>query len=227
MSTGSAAAEVFEVLLAQHGAQHWWPAETPFEIMVGAVLVQNTAWRGAAQAIEALKAAALIVPERILAAELTTLEGLIRPAGTYRVKARRLRALCAWLLAAGGQVDGLASEDTTSLRRALLAVHGVGHETADDILLYALGRPVFIADAYARRILHRLGLCEAQVGYEHLQQVVQPQLSADVELLGEFHALLVVHGRQICRPRPRCGSCDLQSRCPTGLRTLGPRLSRV
>ncbi|MEW6693333.1 MAG: endonuclease III domain-containing protein [Pseudomonadota bacterium] len=195
------------------GPQHWWPGESVLEIMVGAVLTQNTAWSNVERAIANLKAAGTLSMQALLALPLDELAALIRPAGYFNVKARRLRALLEWVSAAGG-VEALSGWTDEKLRSGLLGVHGVGPETADDILLYAFGRPVFVIDAYTRRILGRLGLIDPTMGYEHLRAVIEAELPPDVPLFNQFHALLVAHGKEICRPRPRCAACVLREGCP-------------
>ena len=204
---------VFDRLLAQHGPQHWWPGDSPFEIMVGAVLTQNTAWRNVERAIDYLRAAGLLDAAYILACDDDRLARLLRPSGYFNVKATRLKALCRWILDAGG-VEALGRWPTDRLRHGLLAVKGVGPETADDILLYAFERPVFVVDAYTRRLFSRLGLCAPDVGYEALRHAFERVLPPDVALFNEYHALIVAHGKDVCRPRPRCGECGLQRSCP-------------
>lgn len=207
-------AEAYRRLDAAWGPQHWWPGESPLEIMVGAVLTQNTAWVNVERAIANLKAEGLLALEAMLALPVDRLAALIRPAGYFNVKARRLRALLEWVRDQGG-VDVLAGWPDASLRAGLLGVHGVGPETADDILLYAFGRPVFVIDAYTRRILGRVGLVDPAAGYEHLRATIEAELGPDVPLYNQFHALLVMHGKAICRPRPRCAECVLKADCPS------------
>jgi len=208
--------DLYHRLLAAYGRQDWWPAEHAFEVMLGAVLTQNTDWRNVERALAVLKAALPeLTPELILDLPEAELAALIRPAGYFNVKARRLRALCRFVTDAGG-IETLATWPLAQLRPALLAVHGVGHETADDILLYAFDHPVFVVDAYTRRILSRLGLVHADIGYESLRHYCEARLPPSVGLFNELHALLVTHGKQHCRPRPRCESCPLQPICPLG-----------
>ncbi len=195
------------------GPQHWWPGESVLEIMAGAVLTQNTAWSNVERAIANLEAAGALSMQALLALPLDELAALIRPAGYFNVKARRLRALLEWVWEVGG-VEALSGWTDEKLRSGLLGVHGVGPETADDILLYAFGRPVFVIDAYTRRILGRLGLIDPTMGYEHLRAVIEAELPPDVPLFNQFHALLVAHGKAICRPRPRCAACVLREGCP-------------
>ncbi len=200
-------------LLDAYGPQHWWPAETPFEVMVGAVLTQNTAWSNVERAIANLKGADVLSPEALLALPETELAELIRPSGYFNVKARRLRHLCAFLQEGGGEAE-LARRPTGELRTALLAVHGIGPETADDILLYAFSRPVFVVDAYTRRLFQRLGLTAGGEGYEQIRRLVEEAIGADIQALNELHALIVRHAKVHCRVRSRCGGCPLTPACP-------------
>jgi endonuclease-3 related protein len=208
---------VHDTLLAAFGPQDWWPGETPFEVMVGAVLTQNTAWTNVEKAIANLKAADALSCPIILDLEPPALAGLIRPAGYFNVKARRLQALCGFLRAEGVEAvpEHLAGvAPLPHLRLRLLAVHGVGEETADSILLYALNLPSFVVDAYTRRIFGRLGLLAGDESYAHIQTRFQQHLPGRVDLFNEYHALIVRLGKDVCRPRPRCGQCPLAAFCP-------------
>lgn len=213
---------ILQALRRQHdrpvkrGRFGWWPARSAFELMAGAVLTQNAAWTNASRALAALREAGALSAEAVLALPPRRLAALIRPAGYYNVKAGRLRALCRWY-AAAGPLRRLRRRPTAELRAELLAVHGVGPETADDILLYALGRPVFVVDAYTRRVFSRLGLVSPRVGYEELRALFERELPADAELYGEYHARIVWHGKFLCRARdPRCGDCLLRRGCAYG-----------
>ncbi len=211
----SARQAVFQHLLQRYGPQGWWPAETPFEVMVGAVLTQNAAWKNVERAIERLKAAKALEARVLAEADPACLGEWIRPAGYFNVKARRLQALCRWYLDQGGW-EALSRWETEPLRRALLAVHGVGPETADDILLYAFERPVFVIDAYTRRLFSRLGLVSREWDYERLRAWFEVGLPRDTALFNEYHALIVHHAKVHCRVRPRCDGCPLRGRCPQG-----------
>lgn len=207
---------VFSLLDGHYGPQHWWPAESAFEVMAGAVLTQNTSWRNVEKAIAALRSAALLEPAAMATAEPATLAALIRSAGYFNVKAARLQALCRWLLDNGG-IEGLGTLPPAELRRRLLAVHGIGPETADDILLYAFGHPVFVIDAYTRRLFGRLGLVDARAGYEQLRTEFERSLPADAALYNQYHALIVSQAKAVCRRRPLCGRCCLARFCPTAV----------
>ncbi len=203
---------VYHQLRQQHGPQHWWPAETVFEVMIGAILTQNTAWRNVEHAIANLKRANSLSAAAILNCSVEQLAELIRPSGYFNVKALRLRNYCQWYVDAG-EFDELQNWSTGTLRTALLNVNGVGPETADDILLYAFERPVFVVDAYTRRIFSRLGTVDAGIGYEDLRSVFETAVKGDARIFGEYHALIVMHGKDICKTRPRCTECILQNQC--------------
>ena len=173
--------EIFAVLLATHGPQHWWPADDPFEVMLGAVLTQNTAWSNVERALASLKERTPLEPEAILALDPADLADALRPSGYFNLKARRLRAFCESYHRAGG-LDALGRLTTQELRQELLAVKGIGPETADDMLLYAFERPVFVVDAYTRRIYARLGLLGGGEDYETIRAAFEQALEPDVPL---------------------------------------------
>ncbi|MBF0165882.1 MAG: endonuclease [Magnetococcales bacterium] len=202
--------ELFDTLLAAYGPRHWWPARTVPEMMIGAILVQNTAWTGAERAVRRLEEAGLLNAwEGLRATSEEILGELIRPAGFFRVKSGRLQALARFMAGFGDDHTRLFALPTASLRRVLLAVHGVGKETADAMLCYAAQRPIFVVDAYTRRIYHRLGWCDEKAGYDHLQTLTSSRLPEDAALLGEMHALLVEHAKRHCRARPVCSGCPV------------------
>ena len=182
---------------------------------MGAVLVQSTAWRNVEQAIANLKSADALSPSAVRDMDLLRLEQLIRPSGFFRVKAKRLKALCEFLRHRYEDDSGRMSEHATAdLRRDLLTVYGIGEETADDILLYALGRPIFVVDAFTRRVFHRLGWCAPDSSYTDLQSMFHNEVPREVHLYNEYHALIVRHGNTTCRKRPDCARCPLLSDCP-------------
>jgi endonuclease-3 related protein len=190
-------------LLARHGPQGWWPARTPFEVAVGAILTQHTAWPGAARAVAALRARRLLTPRRLAACDVVMLGRLVRPAGTYRLKARRLLGFTGWLLRRfDGDFRRMRRAPLGPLRRELLAVPGLGPETADAILLYAAGRPVFVADTYTRRVLARERLLRRDAGYEETRAFLEAHLPSDPALFNELHALLVAVAKTLGRGRP-------------------------
>ena len=201
---------LYRRLFDHYGPQHWWPADSPFEVMVGAVLTQNTAWTNVERAIHSLRQADLLDPAAMAELAPVQLAELIRPSGYFNVKARRLHALCEWLL---NEPDAYEME-TESLRERLLAIHGIGPETADDILLYAYERPVFVIDAYTRRLFSRLALLDGDQSYEVLRAAFEQALPKQVALFNEYHALIDHHAKLVCRPKPRCGECFLKQACP-------------
>ncbi len=206
----------YRLLFEAYGPQHWWPGETPVEVMVGAVLTQNTAWINVEKAIVNLKSADALSVRGILALPDAALAERIRPAGYFNVKTRRLKALCGFLEAQGvaDQPERLGRlAPLPELRQRLLAVHGVGEETADSILLYALGLPSFVVDAYTRRIFGRLGMLAGGEGYGQIQRAFEVHVPREAPLYNEYHALIVQLGKAICRPRPRCGECPLAGVC--------------
>ena len=208
--------QLFDILLTTFGPQHWWPGDTPFEVAIGAVLTQNTSWSNVEKAITSLKTANAMTATGLLALSASDLEQAIRPAGYYSVKARYLRTLALWVAQrAGGDLSTLASEDVGSLRSELLALRGVGRETADSILLYAIGKPAFVVDAYTRRIAARLDLLPENVTYDTTQQYFTTRLPEDAQLFNEFHALLVHLAKEHCRTKSVCPACPLEQRCPS------------
>lgn len=225
--TGAAWLATYRTLHEHYGPQHWWPGETPFEVMIGAVLTQNTAWTNVEKAIANLKAARALGCAAIMELSDTALAELIRPAGYFNVKAKRLKSVCAFLDAQGVARHPEKLRDRAplpELRQRLLAVHGVGEETADSILLYALDLPSFVVDAYTRRIFSRLGLLDADESYHRIQARFQAGLPQDIALYNEYHALIVQLGKTACRPKPRCGDCPLRTRCPAAQAGRSPLL---
>lgn len=203
---------VFKTLLSRYGPQHWWPGDSSFEVMVGAVLTQNTAWSNVERAIDNLKTAELLSLDRMLAITEAELAQLIQPAGYFNIKARRLISLCRFIRDRGGE-RRLMGIPTQRFRSALLEVHGIGPETADDILLYAFERPVFVIDAYTRRLFSRLGMITGAEPYEVLRRGFEAGLGPDVNLFSEYHALIVRHAKQVCAGKPRCDRCPLATEC--------------
>lgn len=206
---------LYQHMRALYGEQPWWPAESPFEVVVGAVLTQNAAWRNVEKAIVQLKSAGMLSLDALLDSEHDTLADLIRPSGYFNIKARRLRNLCAFIADQGG-MEGLAGQPLVAQREGLLGVHGVGPETADDILLYALDRPVFVVDTYTRRLLRRHSLARGDESYETLRAGLERALTPDVYLYQQYHALIVMHAKAVCRKSPACDQCGLVASCPTG-----------
>ncbi len=209
--------EIYRRLFQTFGPQLWWPGESPFEVMVGAVLVQNTSWKNVERAIENLRQRDLLDPKALLAVPPEELETLVRPAGYFRIKARRLRNLLEFVVRQyDGSLDAMFAADTEALRAELLRVNGVGPETADSILLYAAEKPTFVVDAYTLRIFARHGWVEFDTDYHTLKEYLESGLQRDVQLYNEFHALLVRLGHEHCRKRPKCEGCPLEDLLPRG-----------
>ena len=204
--------KIYENLYRHFGPQNWWPGETPFEICVGAILTQNTNWQNVERAISRLKERELLDPQKLYELPFDELATLIRPAGYFRVKAKRLKNFLHLLVREyEGRLERLFAEGLPQAREKLLSVSGIGPETADSILLYAGGFPVFVIDAYTRRILLRHGLATEEMDYQALQELFERNLPRDTELFNEYHALLVACGKHYCRPRrPLCEKCPLE-----------------
>ena len=211
MSRARTLMDYFRAMSRALGPSQWWPARSSFEVCIGAVLTQNTNWINASRAIAALREEGLLSPQRMDGLAENELAELIRPAGYFRVKAKRLKALLAFLqLEADYDLTCLSSRPLQELRPKLLAVKGIGPETADSILLYALGFPVFVVDAYTARIMHRHAFVPEEVGYAELQEVFSQNLPQDAELFNEYHALLVRVGKSWCKKSwPQCTDCPL------------------
>lgn len=210
--------EIYRRLYAHFGPQHWWPGNGAFEVMVGAILTQNTAWTNVEKAMANLKRAGLLHPARLHQAREARVAQLIRPSGYFNLKAKKLKAFVRFLFDQHrGRLTHLLKLDTAPLREELLAVYGIGPETADSIILYAAEQPIFVIDAYTRRIAARLGLAREDASCDELQRLFMEHLPRDVPMFNEYHALLVALGKNICKKRaPRCAECPLREVCPTG-----------
>ena len=229
---------LYKALLDRFGPQGWWPTTPPggtepvydpqqrnadlterqrWEIIVGAVLTQNTAWRNVTMALQALAAAGVMDVSKVAGADLRRLTHLLRPARYYNQKARRLRDLARYILGRhAGRPSNLLAGELSDVRKRLLSLPGIGPETADSILLYADHRPIFVVDAYTRRIVERLGMAAGELSYDRLQRQFMDKLPADPDLFNQFHALLVRHAAEVCKTRPSCAACCLLSNCPMG-----------
>ncbi|OGR06641.1 MAG: endonuclease [Deltaproteobacteria bacterium RIFOXYD12_FULL_53_23] len=202
--------EIYTRLVDHFGPQHWWPGDTPFEIMLGAVLTQNTSWRNVSMVIETLRQDGLLSFEALEDLPLEVLAEKIRPSGYYNQKARRLKGLFAAIREDSGSLEDFFNQDTYTLREKLLAVKGIGPETADSITLYAAGKPVFVVDAYTYRILLRHDLIAEDAGYEEIQELFLGKLPTEAQLFNEYHALLVRLAKEYCKKsNPLCDSCPL------------------
>jgi endonuclease-3 related protein len=211
--------ESYRRLYAHFGPQHWWPGKSAFEVILGAILTQNTAWTNVERALANLKRAGLLHVEQLHKAREQRLAGLIRPSGYYHLKAKKLHAFTRFLFEKHhGRLSHLFRQETGALRDELLAVYGIGPETADSIILYAAKQPIFVVDAYTRRIAARLGLARADASYDELQQLFMDHLPRAESLFNEYHALLVALGKNYCKRAPRCSACPLREICQTGSR---------
>jgi endonuclease-3 related protein len=209
--------EIYRLLYDTYGPQHWWPGETPFEVIVGAILTQSAAWSNVEKAIGNLKGAGALSPEGLARLSERELARLIHPAGYFNAKARKIKAFVALLSRRfDGELERLLAVPVEELRPLLLATHGIGPETADSILLYAAGRPVFVIDAYTRRVFSRLGMTPGRDSYDSWQALFMENLEADAAMFNEYHALIVHHGKNVCHRKPRCEVCPLLEGCPTG-----------
>lgn len=209
--------DVFNALYGAYGPQHWWPGDSPFEVIVGAILTQNTAWQNVAQAIENLRREGLLDARALVEADPDGVKVLIAPAGFYNVKYDRLRNILEYLMSQDMDLDTFCRLPVTQLRDELLKVKGVGPETADSILLYAFDRLVFVVDAYTRRLFSRLGYgWMERASYDEIQGFFMEQLPRDISLYNEFHALVVVHCKETCRSKPLCSECCLRPCCAGG-----------
>lgn len=207
--------QIYVTLRQEFGQQNWWPAETPFEVMVGAVLTQNTNWQNAEEAIKNLRGANLLDPTALAKTDLEKIQELIKPAGYYRQKAARLKRLTDWVMKrfvpGDTEFGAIQWEPADVLREELLAINGIGPETADSILLYALEKPVFVIDAYTVRILGRHGLITGEAAYQEVQEEFQYRLPPDVEIYKDFHAQLVELGKRFCKKSsPKCEECPVR-----------------
>jgi endonuclease-3 related protein len=203
--------EIYQLLYDRFGPQRWWPGETPFEIIIGAILTQNTNWTNVEKAIANLKSARLLTPEKLYETDTAKLARLIRPTGYFNIKAKRLKNFLAWLFNGyAGCLTNLENISTDRLREELLAVNGIGRETADSILLYAFNREIFVVDAYTARMAVRHRLIDSDADYEQIRDLFQSNLPPDCRFFNEYHALLVRLGKEFCRPNPRCTDCPLE-----------------
>lgn len=211
MTTHKTLIEIYQLLYDAFRPQHWWPGDSQIEIITGAILTQNTNWTNVEKAINNLKTADCLNAEKLHNLKLSQLAELIRPAGYYNIKAKRLKNFLEWLFENyDGNLTNLESLRTEQFREELLSVKGIGRETADSILLYAFNKPVFVVDAYTARITIRHRLIEPDADYEQLRYLFESNLPEDIQLFNEYHALLVRTGKEFCRPKARCPACPLE-----------------
>lgn len=203
--------EIYNKLYQTYGPRHWWPGDTSFEVMVGAILTQNTSWRNVDKAIQKLKGKGVLNPRGIHHLKKSQLASLIKSSGYYRIKTDRLKCFIDFLFEEyDGNIEEMGRERLGALREKLLKVKGVGPETADSILLYGLKKPIFVVDAYTKRILSRHGLISEKASYEEVQKLFMDYLPLDEKLFNEYHALLVHLGKTVCKKMPRCELCPIK-----------------
>lgn len=201
----------YRLLYLRYGPQHWWPAKTPFEVIVGAILTQNTSWTNVERAITNLRKSGLLSPRKIRRVPIKRLAGLIKSAGYFNLKARRLKNFTDFLFSRySGSLNRMFNTDPWSLRAELLQITGIGPETADSILLYAVEKPIFVIDAYTRRFLLRHNLIDADISYSGAQDVFLDNLQSDTALFKEFHALIVRLAKDYCKSMAHCQGCPLE-----------------
>jgi endonuclease-3 related protein len=211
---------VYHKLYKAYGPRHWWPGETSFEVMVGAILTQNTSWKNVEKAIQRLKQKGVLKPEGIHGLKKGALASLIKSSGYYRIKADRLKAFTDFFYEEfDGNLRNMSKRAPKALRERLLGVKGIGPETADSILLYGLKKPIFVVDAYTKRILSRHGIISEKASYEEVQKLFLDHLPRDEELFNEYHALFVHLGKTVCRKIPKCDICPIKS--------IGPEMPKV
>ena len=213
-SISQALLNIYDELMACYGSQHWWPAQEPFEVIVGAILTQSAAWGNVEKAVANLRAAKALSPRALRQLPQSKLATLVHPCGYYNAKAVKLKAFAYWL---GNHyhdhLDKLFANNTDDLRQQLLSIHGIGQETADSIILYAANKPIFVIDGYTRRIINRIGLAPDRNSYAAYQALFMNHLPPDAELFNEYHALLVYLGKNVCRSRSLCQQCCLSNVC--------------
>lgn len=203
--------QIYNTLFKSFGPQHWWPGDTPFEIAVGAILTQNTNWGNVEKAINNLKESGTLDAHILHKMPHAKLASLIKSAGYFNIKAKRLKHFLAFLTNNyKGVIENMKDEDLYELRRRLLEVNGIGPETADSILLYSLDKPTFVIDAYTKRVLIRHNIIPESATYHEMQELFHNNLPADAAIYNEYHALFVMTGKHFCKPKPKCQGCPLE-----------------
>ncbi len=212
MNKKNALTGIYENLFKSFGKQYWWPGDTDFEIVIGAILTQNTNWTNVEKAIKNLKDAKVFTPEKLYEIDIDDLAQLIKPSGYFNVKAKRLKHFIEWLfLNYNGSLSKLFKLDYPTLRGQLLSVNGIGKETADSIILYAAEKPTFVVDAYTKRVLVGHGLITEDYDYDAIKALFEDNLPKEVPLYNEYHALIVMVGKYYCKPKMQCEECPLKN----------------
>lgn len=217
MSASAAPMEIYALLRRRFGFLDWWPGDTKFEILVGAILTQQTSWKNVEKALANLKRAHALNLKRLAHIDKNELESYIRPSGFYRQKAWRLKGVCSYILSNYGTLERFFSRNAAELRNELLSLNGIGEETADSIVLYAAEKPVFVVDAYTRRAMHRITGIDEKISYGELQRFFESRAKKDVGLYKDMHAQFVELGKNYCKTVPKCLECPLNSVCLHGL----------
>ncbi len=206
--------EIYNILYKIYGPRNWWPADSPFEVIVGAILTQNTSWENVEKAIANLKKKRKLSPRQLYRIKISELSSLIKSCGYHNIKAKRLKSFIDYLFKNyKGSLSNFFSNSTGNIRKQLLAINGIGPETADSILLYAAGKAVFVVDAYTKRILERQGLIKPNASYEQIQRLFENNLPKRSKLFNEYHALIVEHAKWVCKKKPICSECALRKWC--------------
>ncbi|MCL4316783.1 MAG: endonuclease III domain-containing protein [Candidatus Thermoplasmatota archaeon] len=225
--SGTACAEILRLYgkcSTFYGRLGWWPAESPFEVCVGAVLTQNTSWRNVERALENIRAGIGITPYAVVSAGTEKIQQLIRPSGFYRQKARTLIAFSKFAMENfGGDITRLGRMGEDEARKLLLGIRGIGNETADSMLLYACGIPSFVVDAYTRRLFHRIGIADENAAYDSIKLAVEKCTGKEFRDMQQLHALIVEHSKRFCRKNPLCGECFYRADCRHGKMVRGTR----
>ncbi len=209
---------IYRVLRSHYGHQHWWPGDTPFEIILGAILTQSCSWSNVEKAIMNIKHVRALSPKTLIAMPLSRLASLVRPSGYFNQKAKKIRAFLSFFSAQyGSSIARMKKKRLAPLREELLSIWGVGKETADSILCYALSKPALVIDAYTRRLFHRLGHTAEDASYDELQDYLTARLPRSTALYNDFHAQVVIHCKDVCRTKPKCDRCTLSKICRWGM----------
>ncbi|MGR3176507.1 MAG: endonuclease III domain-containing protein [Candidatus Anammoxibacter sp.] len=210
MTNSAILKKIYDRLYSTYGPCNWWPGDSPFEVIIGAILTQNTNWTNVEKAIRNLKDANVFTPDKFFKIEITKLAELIKPAGYFNVKAKRIKKFINWLFENyDGDLTQMFAQSLGTLREELLSVNGIGPETADSILLYAGNKPTFVVDTYTYRILSRHDLIPEDSTYDDIKDFLEDNMPEDVKLYNEYHALLVQIGKEFCKPKRKCENCPL------------------
>lgn len=201
---------IYKLLFMHYGERHWWPADSAFEVIIGAILTQNTAWKNVEKAIANLKKANKLSPDKLYSLPISEITKLIKPSGFYNQKAKRVKLLVKYLIEKyNGNIEMMCEKQILELRNELLSINGIGKETADSIILYACNKPIFVVDAYTYRVFSRHGLIDEQMGYDEIQAMFMDNLEHNTKIFNEYHALIVEIAKDFCKTKPLCDACPL------------------